>query len=146
MTICEYYLYASASCGWRHYVVGLSIRPSLCPSVCPSGLHFFFEREGKTGRRWSRLIKKKISQGGHMGGFNKYLFLGSFFHLTQYCSLCGLHLFTGGEGQGVGGIKAKGCGGFKTNLNKNLGGVKANNSSFSNGRVRQEDGMIWPIN
>ena len=76
-----------------------------------------------------------------MGGFNKYLFLGSFFHLTQYCSLCGLHLFTGGEGQGVGGIKAKGCGGFKTNLNKNLGGVKANNSSFSNGRVRQEDGM-----
>ena len=43
---------------------------------------------------------------GTWGGFNKYLFLGSFFHLTQYCSLCGLHLFTGGEGQAVGGIKA----------------------------------------
>ena len=96
-----------------------------------------------------------------MGGFNKYVFLGSFFHLTQYCSLCGLHLFTGGEGQAVGGIKANliflpgGCGGFKTNLNKKLGGVKANYyfffitsvwiTFFSNGRVRQEDGMIRPI-
>ena len=124
------------ACGWRHYVVGLSVRPTWCPSDCPSGLHFFFDWEGKTGRRWSRLIKKKISQGGHMGGFNKYLFLGSFFHLTQYCSLCGLHLFTGGEGQGMGGIKANliflpgGCRGFKTNLNKKLGGVKANNYFF----------------
>ena len=141
------------ACGWRHYVVGLG-----CLSI---QITFFFEREGKTGRGWSRLIKKKISQGGHMGGFNKYVFLGSFFHLTQYCSLCGLHLFTGGEGQAVGGIKANliflpgGCGGFKTNLNKQLGGVKANYyfffitsvwiTFFSNGRVRQEDGMIRPI-
>ena len=95
-----------------------------------------------------------------MGGFNKYLFLGSFFHLTQYCSLCGLHLFTGGEGQAVGGESRPiflrgGCGGFKTNLNKKLGEVNANYkfffitsvwiTFFSNGRVRQEDGMIRPI-
>ena len=128
MTICEYYFYASASLRLEALCsrVGLSVSPFWCPSVCPSGLHFFWN--GRVRRGWSRLIKKKISQGGHMGGFNKYLFLGSFFHLTQYCSLCGLHLFTGGEGQAVGGIKANliflpgGCGGFKTNLNKKLGG------------------------
>ena len=47
------------ACGRRHYVVGLSVRPSVrpsgCPSVCPSvclsvWITFFFEWEGKPGR------------------------------------------------------------------------------------------------
>ena len=79
-----------------------------------------------------------------------------------YCSsLCGLHLFTGGEGQteGLGGqvqfhfLAMGGCGsgGFKTNLNKKYGGSRqifffsitsARITFFSNVRVRQEGGII----
>ena len=65
------------ACGRRHYVVGLSVRPSVCSSVrlsvCPSGLHFFSEWEGKTGRGDDPGQLKKFRQGGHMKGFNKYL-------------------------------------------------------------------------
>ena len=44
---------------------------------------YFFLWEGKAGRGDDPGLLKKFRQGGHMGGFNKYLFLGSFFYLTQ---------------------------------------------------------------
>ena len=59
-----------------------------------------------------------------------------------------LHFFSGETGRGV----MKGCGGFKTNLNKKVRGSRQiiiiffynlhPDYFFSNGRVRQEGGMI----
>ena len=105
------YFMPPPACGRRH-PAARGIMYSGCPSVRPGDClsvrqdYFFFEWEGKTGR-----------------GDDPCLFF-------IYCSsLCGLHLFTGGEGQteGLGGqgqfhflAMGGGCGseGFKTNLNK----------------------------
>ena len=57
------------ACGLRHYVVGLgclSVRHGVRLSVRPDYI-FLFEREGKTGRGWSKLIKKKSVRVGTWG-------------------------------------------------------------------------------
>ena len=47
---------------------------------------------------------KKSGRLGTLGVLTNIYFLGLFFILR--CSLCGLHLFTGGEGQAGGGVQA----------------------------------------
>ena len=51
-------------------VVRLSVRLTVCLSV----RIIFFEWDGKTGRGDDPCQLKKFRQGGHMEGFNKYLF------------------------------------------------------------------------
>ena len=62
----------------------------------------FFKWEGKAERGDDPGQLKKFRQGGHMGGFNKYLILGFFFHLTQLPVWITFIYRWGGSGWGEG--------------------------------------------
>ena len=67
------YFMPPPACGRRH-PAARGIMLSVWLTVCLSVRIFFYEWDGKTGRGDDPCQLKKFRQGGHMEGFNKYLF------------------------------------------------------------------------